>query len=469
MTAMGAATKGTANFTALSATFMNNLAGVQNNPALIESAVRAIESKLDERGWFNDVTHAELQDISTTLEQLTPQQANEVISRLSGATLSKWSDEINSNGLAGTGGLNADERTDLFNNLASNLKLDQLARVYHAVDDTGMQSELLTAASGVMDEAAVMAAAEQRLTVFPQGTSRAELEVAQGNLTQFQDASRMARLSGDAYLSFAESDPVLLPDDAVRLNPDQLPADLGISKKDLMHEESGFYAAVYQVGQGKEASYVVAFRGTEDWTDWKTNISSLVSMTKQSDMAERLVEDILEAKGAENVMVTGHSLGGGLANYVALSHDIPSTTFNAKGITVPELLRIENPLNARQSITNYQVNGEILTELQKTPYILPAIGSNAGIPAIKPDGTEGNMLKEAFVKVVTLSSPIVNWALGGTNDISGPVDRHGMDYVERGMASATVSAKDAVLETLFGTFDSDPGSQTGAGLMFIAP
>lgn len=114
----------------------------QDSSSPVNDAVDLIERKLDERGLLNDVTHSELQDINRTLEQLTSDQTNEVISRLSDSSLAKWGGEIYSSGWFGSGGLSVDERLDLFTNLAKDLGAAQLERVYLALGDGNRQMEL---------------------------------------------------------------------------------------------------------------------------------------------------------------------------------------------------------------------------------------------------------------------------------------------------------------------------------------
>ena len=101
----------------------------------VDQAVNTIESKLDESGWFDEVTHDELKQINSTLEGLSRQETNDVLSQLSDDTLSHWFDEMNSGAVFGMGGLEAGEKTDLFNTLASNLEGDQLARVANHLDE----------------------------------------------------------------------------------------------------------------------------------------------------------------------------------------------------------------------------------------------------------------------------------------------------------------------------------------------
>ncbi|MGH8080782.1 MAG: hypothetical protein ACREP7_09410 [Lysobacter sp.] len=94
----------------------------------VKEATRTIQSKLDDSGWFDDVTHAELRDISGVFRDLSGHDARQVYDQLKAdGKLDKWVEEMNSDGWFGTGGLSASEKTDLFNTLASKLSGAQLA------------------------------------------------------------------------------------------------------------------------------------------------------------------------------------------------------------------------------------------------------------------------------------------------------------------------------------------------------
>ena len=105
----------------------------------IGSAARSINRNLDESGLFGDVSQNELRGISTTLRKLSPRQTHDAISQLPDVDLDTWMDEVGSRGLFGTGGLSADDRSDLFSDLHASLGTGQIARIYHAAGDTGMQ------------------------------------------------------------------------------------------------------------------------------------------------------------------------------------------------------------------------------------------------------------------------------------------------------------------------------------------
>ncbi len=452
-------TSAIANLSTPTGVYGNRLSSFQSGSDTVDSSVRSIEKKLDEDGWFDDVTYQDLLDINNILKQLSPQQTNEVISRLSHESLQKWADEINSNGIFGTGGLSTDERKDLFKNLASDLSTYQFARIYDVFNDPDIKTELLTAANENMNQEMITTAIKDQLGA-PSVTEagRTQLQKTVTSLNSIQNASNMASLSADVYLDFGASSQAYLPGNMIRLNPDNIPASLGITKDDLIDTDSGFHAAVYQVNQGGETKYVVAFRGTESFfgPDGITNVVSNFMVSKQFEMANRLLAKIIGEQGSDKVSVTGHSLGGSLANYAALNHNISSITFNAKGTTLPERIETGDWFGekAQHLITNYQVKGELLTNIQEEIHLLlEAPGNTIKIPAIKADGTPGNMLTEILVEITLYSIPFIGPGMADKHDISGPLDRHGIGYVERGMNKIKESATNAVLDSLFKSYE----------------
>lgn len=193
----------------------------------------------------------------------------------------------------------------------------------------------------------------------------------------------MAKLAQDSYKSHVADRPPV--DGWTALNDQQL-RQVGIDPK-LMHDKkSGFDAAVYTDNDGR---YVVAFRGTDQAKDWKTNLGQGVGFsTTQYNLASQLGTQAKVAFG-ENVAFVGHSLGGGLAA-VAMARTtedgkpgVPGMTFNAAGLTNATMR--ENGLDPaavkREAengmIRNYQVKGEILTHVQEKNLLTSGLAANA--------------------------------------------------------------------------------------------
>lgn len=427
----------------------------QRSTSGVEGALHRIEGNLDQHGLLNDVTHRELQEINEILDSLPPAETRQVIGRLSDTTLKTWADEIGSHGVFGTGGLSADERTDLFDNLATDLDVTQLERVYRAFDDSSPRAELAAAVGRTMETDEVTSMLFERARQLPAGTQRDRLQRSAEGLKGLQHAAGMAHFAADAYLDFSPSTAAgNLQPGIRRLNPDHLPAELGISRTDLIDAASGYYAALYQQGQGAQATYIVAFRGTESGSDWLTNLGSGVGFRmSQFQKADLLLAKLVESVGNDRLEVTGHSLGGGLSNYVGMKRLVSSTAFNPKGTTWRERLELpDDQARAQRYVRNYQVMGDILTEVQEAtdPVIMEAPGPVSKLPAIRPDGQTGNMLWETLVEGFQRVSPFHD---ASQHDISGPIDRHGMDYVRRGLDARIETSESQALQQLFDSFE----------------
>ncbi|MGQ3465970.1 Mbeg1-like protein, partial [Xanthomonas campestris] len=95
----------------------------------------------------------------------------------------------------------------------------------------------------------------------------------------------------------------------------------------LLHDaKSGFDAAFYRNDQGQ---VVFGFCGTDEGKDWKHNIGQGLGFDDaQYASAIQLGSQAKQAFG-DQVVISGHSLGGGLASASAMVNDIPAVTYNA--------------------------------------------------------------------------------------------------------------------------------------------
>jgi hypothetical protein len=72
------------------------------------------------------------------------------------------------------------------------------------------------------------------------------------------------------------------------------------------------------------------------------------------------------------------------------------------------------------------------------------------LPAIKPNGQAGNMVWESLVEGFQLVSPFHD---ASQHDISDPIDRHGMDYVSRGLEVKKEQSESTALRNLFESYE----------------
>ncbi len=230
----------------------------------------------------------------------------------------------------------------------------------------------------------------------------------------------MAKLAQDAYKSHIPDRPAV--DGWTALNDQQL-RQLAIDPKLMSDKKSGFDAAIYTDNDGR---YVVAFRGTDQGKDWKTNLGQGLGFeTTQYNLAVQLGSQAKVAFG-DNVAFVGHSLGGGLASAAMVATDSPGMTFNAAGLTDKSMKRLGfEPSAVRQEvengqIRNYQVKGEILTHVQEKGIpsrwlMADAIGRDMPLP--DPDPLKGLHKINPFEKLPhrvdlhSMDSVIESWQM----------------------------------------------------------
>lgn len=137
----------------------------------------------------------------------------------------------------------------------------------------------------------------------------------------------------------------------------------------LLHDgKSGFDASLYRDASG---AVVVAYAGTDEGKDWRHNFrQGLGFQDAQYDQAIALARQAKQAFG-NNVVLTGQSLGGGLAAAASMVSEVPAVTFNAAGVHDKTLERYGFDANVLKQeaeqglIRSYRVKNELLTHLQE--------------------------------------------------------------------------------------------------------
>lgn len=165
-------------------------------------------------------------------------------------------------------------------------------------------------------------------------------------------------------------------------------------------QQTGFRAIALKSNDPADARVIVAYAGSRDGKDWKANIGQGLGLpTGQYRQAVEFAEKWREHAGG-SVILTGHSLGGGLASYASIKTGLRATAVNAAPLALDHLGL--NPL-AFGRITQYYVPGEALTVLnQNNPLdVRPghsiavrgkhsildprSIGRNHGLSSVAPD------------------------------------------------------------------------------------
>ncbi len=127
-------------------------------------------------------------------------------------------------------------------------------------------------------------------------------------------------------------------------------------------QKTGFRAVALKSTDPNDKRVIVAYAGTRDGKDWKNNIQQGLGLpSKQYSQAVDFAKKWKAAEG-NNVILTGHSLGGGLASYASIKSGLRATAINSAPLALNHLGL--NPLAARR-ITQYYVPGEALSVLNK--------------------------------------------------------------------------------------------------------
>lgn len=157
----------------------------------------------------------------------------------------------------------------------------------------------------------------------------------------------------------------------------------GLNPADFEDSSTGFRAGLYTDGKGH---YTLAFAGSNGGNDWvKTNIPQGLGMqTEQYDQAVALAQQVADSPFGNqgNLVLTGHSLGGGLAGIASLVTDTPAVTFDASGVHDDTIRQFGlDPAAAKADaeaglIRRYNVDGDPLTAAQQDA---------PGLSSIMPD------------------------------------------------------------------------------------
>ncbi|RYC11052.1 Mbeg1-like protein [Nocardioides zhouii] len=152
-----------------------------------------------------------------------------------------------------------------------------------------------------------------------------------------------AKVSDRDLVEFAESGASnkkgITKDGYTQLGKDELKR-LGITPGMLRDERTGFDAKVYRDAHGR---IIVSFGGTEGdlrGADWTNNFSGAnpYHVSAQAEASVALALALKHSVGADNLILTGHSLGGRNAALASVATGARAVTFNAAGVSAGDYL-----------------------------------------------------------------------------------------------------------------------------------
>ena len=219
-----------------------------------------------------------------------------------------------------------------------------------------------------------------------------DVRASADRFAQNNEAVELARLSADSYVQSPLKSP-----------PPDPPVGWSVASKsdlramgldpDLMDEAR---AVLYQTPKDWPGGQktVLAFRGTDDLEDGIVDHDQAMALeTKQYKAAMLLGTEVSERLGSD-VLVTGHSLGGGKAQAAGATGGLGGMMFNAAGLN-PDT--VNGKLPDPSQFTQYRTTGDPLTGAQNSPAIQAAIVGIVG-PASSAFGG-GMKVGDALVKI----------------------------------------------------------------------
>ena len=218
---------------------------------------------------------------------------------------------------------------------------------------------------------------EQRNALIAKGQaadSTPDQKAAAERLARDNQAVELARLSGDAYAQYESPRENHPPLGWTALSD----TDLGIAGIDpnLVHEAK---AVVYQTPPNWPGGQqtVLAFRGTnpKDPEDMKTDADQALGKETVQYKAAAQLGTVMSQNFGSDVIVTGHSLGGGKAQAAGISGGLTGMMFNSAGLHPNS---VGGDVDAASQFTQFRAPADPLTGLQNSAALQTGAGALAG-------------------------------------------------------------------------------------------
>jgi len=195
-----------------------------------------------------------------------------------------------------------------------------------------------------------------------------------------QEDIDLALLSDDVYDVEGWKDPsTVIGNGWTRVPASELPD--GLTMADFEDpDDSDMRAALYTDRNGH---YVLAFAGTDSFDDLRADVGQGLGNGTDQYHQGRVLGEKLSAAYGDNLVMTGHSLGGGVAAYAALATDSTAVTFNAAGLSDQNMENVgldwqhgREQVARSGQVRAYHVESDALTNFQEGADDIPnAVGT----------------------------------------------------------------------------------------------
>lgn len=219
---------------------------------------------------------------------------------------------------------------------------------------------------------------------------------------------------------------------------------------------SGFHAGLYERVEGAQRSLCLAFRGSElKVNDWKTDLLQALGLpTEQYEFARQRAQTLkaYASRGGMSATLTGHSLGGGLAEFGAVCWRVPAFAFasaplavgsqHAAEATHPDALRA-----APRYVTHFFIEGD---RVPKSPALRGEHFGRIVDPEMEPpenlSGIESGKERLALLVLAGLDvHPYISRAISVRHMIDHVARHASANYVAALMAHTQSTADGLVL------------------------
>ncbi|MCC7374732.1 MAG: DUF2974 domain-containing protein [Verrucomicrobiales bacterium] len=159
----------------------------------------------------------------------------------------------------------------------------------------------------------------------------------------------------------------------------------GFREVEVIKGDKDFDATVYRGAFEGRDSIIIAYGGTASLEDAKADASLPYTVPSQYDQAVALAQRIKSEYPGMPIIVTGHSLGGGMGAYAAMHEGLPAVVFNAAGPQTPQLMVLGDQIKNSSNVVQFNADYDPLTGAGGSPIVWK--GVQAGLASLPGVGT----------------------------------------------------------------------------------